>query len=108
MLKPLSILKTPILTLNKAHVTFGQPSFLKKLKGGGKASMSKKSDFFGLTEISGRKSGREEKKLADGKFWPHSIPTSKDFQFGQKTKKLSCFKVGTSQKTEKVPYPPPL
>jgi hypothetical protein len=84
-------------------------SFLKKIKGGGgKALMSKKSDFFGLAKISGRKNGREPKKSAEAKFWPSLMTTLNDFHFGQETKKLWPFKVGTGQKSEKRPYPTPL
>ena len=82
MLKPVPIPKTLTLTSNKAHATFGMTSFFEKLKGGGKPSISKKRNFFSLAEISGRKSGREQKKSADHKFRPYFIPTLNDFHFG--------------------------
>ena len=81
MLKLVPIPKTLTLALCNARVSFVILSFKKKEinKRGGKPPTSKKSDFFGLTEISGRKNGREQKKSAEPKFRPSLRATLKDF-----------------------------
>ena len=63
--KTIAVPKRVVHTLNEKNKNFSKMFFFEKIKGGGESETHKNSQFFGLTEISGRIFGRIGQKLAD-------------------------------------------
>ena len=108
MLKPLSILKTPILTLNKAHVTFGQPSFLKKLKGGVRHPCQKKVTFLVWQKFLAEKVAGKKKNWPMASFGHILYPRQRIFNLDKKQKSYPVLKLEQVKKLKKCHTPTPL